>query len=138
MNHLVEILAVLGIFFAPITMVVLIFWFKSSERRKRHQLQAQIAMKALESGQPMPDDLFAELQKPAKKRNPLNTGIICIAVGVGIALAGWFVPSILLGDDMGTRIASLGILGVIPVLIGIAYLLIHFIEKKKRAGEGGR
>ena len=125
------IVAVLGIFFVPAAMVVLIVWFRNNARNKRYQLQADLYAKALEKGQPVPVDLFAE---PVKRRNPLNTGIICIAVGIGIALFIWLsggaIPSVNF-----TQAASIGI---IPFLIGVAYVIIHFIEKGKTTNEDAK
>ena len=126
------VLAVIGIFFVPAVLVILIVWFKSNEKRKRYQLQAELYAKALEKGQPISADLFAELKK---KRNPLNTGIICIAVGIGIALFIWLSKGAISGSAQIGRAASLG---VIPFLIGVAYMIIHFIEKKNAAKEDAK
>ena len=127
-----DVLAVIGIFFLPIVMVILIVWFKSNDRRKRYQLQAELATKALEMGQSVPTDLFAELKK---KRNPLNTGIICIAVGIGVALFIWLSKGAIPGSVQIGKAASLGI---IPFLIGVAYVIIHFIEKGKSGNEDAK
>ena len=126
------VLAVIGIFFVPAALVILIVWFKSNEKRKRYQLQAELYAKALEKGQPVPADLFAE---PKKKRNPLNTGIICISVGIGVALFIWLAKGAVPG---GTQIGKAASLGIIPFLIGVAYVIIHFIEKKKTVNENAQ
>jgi len=132
MDDLVSILGVIGIFFLPIIMVILALWFKSSERRKYYQLQAELYAKAIEKGQPVPTDWFAA--KPKKKHNPLNTGIILIAVGIGVSLFIWLTNDAIEGAKM-SKAASLGI---IPFLIGVAYLLIHFIEQKKAKNENAQ
>jgi 4-hydroxybenzoate polyprenyltransferase len=111
------VIAYVAILLIPAVMIILIVWFISIERRKRHQLQTEIYTKALEKEQPMPTDLFAE---PKKKRKPLNIGIICIAVGISMGLA--------LNKDAAS-------LGFIPFFIGVAYVIIHFIEKKKAVGD---
>ena len=121
-------LAIIGIFFVPAVLVILIVWFKSNEKRKRYQLQAELYAKALEKGESVPADLFADLKK---NRNPLNTGIICIAVGIGISVFLWMASGIELSVHEAGKVASLG---VIPFLIGVAYVIIHFIEKKNAAG----
>jgi len=123
--YLIPVLAIIGIFFVPIVMVILIVWIVSNEKRRRNQLQADLYAKALEKGQPIPDipaDWFAE-----KKGNPLNTGIICIAVGIGISLFIWLSK----GAIPGVELSKAAALGIIPFLIGVAYVLIHFIEKGK-------
>ena len=123
-------IAIIGVFFVPAAMIVLIVWFKSNERRKRYQLQAEVYTKALEKGQSVPDDLFVEPKK--KDASPLNTGIICIAIGVGLSIFIGMVVSIRTNIDEAIKIAGIGI---IPLLIGIAFVIIHFIEKRKAKNE---
>lgn len=113
-------LGIIGIFFLPIIMVILIVWFKSDENRKRNRLQAELYAKALEKGQEIPADIFAP---PPKQVNYLNRGIICIAAGLGISLFLWLATN----DFDRMRAASLGI---IPFFIGIGYLVIYFLNKK--------
>jgi len=88
--------------------------------RKRYQWQAGFFAKALEKGVSMPPDFFVGL---TKKRNSFNTGVICIAVGVGISLSVWLVQGSIYKGGFS--------LGIIPFFIGVAYVIIHFIEKKK-------
>ena len=129
-----SVLAILGVFFVPAAMVVLIVWFKSKERGKRQHLQAELYAKALEKGQPIPADLFVEPLKDKQKRNPLNTGIICIAVGIGVALFIWMSG----GAVPGVELKKAASLGIIPFFIGVAYVLIHFLEKGKNASEDAK
>jgi len=126
-NVLIPVIAIIGIFFLPILMVILIVWFATNERRKRYQLQTELYAKALEKGQPNPADFFKDLEIK-KKRNPLNTGIICIAVGIGITLFLWLSKGAIID---GVELSKASALGVIPFLIGVAFVIIHFIEKKK-------
>ena len=113
---------------APFIFVILSVWFKSVETRKRDQLQAELYDKALEKGQPIPSDLFV---MPSKKRNPLNSGIICIAIGVGISLALWLI-SILAGDpDIEKVFRVFATIGIVPFFVGIAFVIIHIISKKQ-------
>ena len=96
--------------------------------------------KALEKGQPIPDGLFVEPQKPQKKRYALNTGIICTAAGIGISLAFWLVSvfAAQLNEIAPAVFMSFMSVGIIPILIGIAFLIIHLIEKKKAANENAK
>jgi len=121
---MVNALGIFGVFFVPAAMVVLIVWLSNNAKTKRYQLQADLYAKAIEKGQSVPTDWFVE---PKKQRNPLNTGIICIAVGLGIALFLW-----LAGD---VDIKNSATVGFIPFFIGVAFVVIHFIEKKKTADE---
>jgi len=123
------VVAIIGIFFVPAALIILIVWFRSNAKHKRYQLQADLAAKALEKGLPVPTDLFVE---PERKRKPLNTGIICIAIGIGIMLFLWlFFKS----ADLHEGIAALASIGFIPFLIGVAFVIIHFIEKGKNGNQ---
>ena len=136
---LVPIFGIIGVFFVPAVLVILIVWSRNDARKKRYQLQADLAAKALEKGQTVSADLFADLER---KSNPLHTGIILIAVGVGVALFIWLAQS---GVHSGSTAYQIGYkfgraasLGIIPFLIGVAYLIIHFIEKKKATNENAK
>jgi len=132
---LIAVVAIIGVFFIPVVAVILIIWIIFNARRKRYQLQADLYAKAIEKGQPVPADLFAA--ELPKKRNPLNTGIICIAVGIGIALFIWLSKGAVPG---GVQVQHVGAasLGIIPFLIGVAYVIIHFIEKGKATEEDAK
>ena len=104
------------IFAVPFLFTVLIIWISANEKHKRNQLKAEVYLKALEKGQPLQPDLFTD-----KNENPLNTGIILTLVGIGISIMMWFIA--------GEKFAAVGL---IPFLIGIAFLLIHYIEKRKK------
>ena len=131
------VLAIIGIFFVPVVMIILIVWFRSNERRNRYQLQAEVYAKAIEKGQSIPDDLFAELQK---KRNPLQKGIILIATGIGVSLMFVLmaIPATRIDHEAFDGMMTAASLGVLPLIIGVAYVLIHFIEKKKDVGENAK
>jgi EamA domain-containing membrane protein RarD len=106
----------------PFVMVIFVVGFAIYEKIRKQQIQADLYAKALEKGQPIPADLFAD---DKRKRNPLNTGIICMAAGIGTALFFWLTAGA--GDRL-----EVAALGIIPFLIGVAYLIIHFIEKKQQ------
>ena len=130
-----EILAIIGIFFVPAVLVILIVWFRNNVRNKRYQLQADLYAKALEKGQPVPADLFAA--EPERKRSPLNTGIILMSAGLGISLL-FVLMAISLANfepDAFFGLMSAASVGVVPFLVGVGYLIIHYIEKKKASAE---
>ena len=126
MIHLIPVIALT----LPFVFVIVIEWMKSQERRKRYDLQAELYAKALEKGQPIPMDVFVN---PKKKIKPLNIGIICIAIGIG--LASFFglmsISFAELGASVSITFRSVASMGIIPFLVGVAFLIIHFIEKKK-------
>ena len=127
----------LVIFGFPVIMIILIVWFKSNERIKRYQLQADLYAKALEKGQTVPADLFAEPEKKENKTS-LKSGIICMVTGIGIALTAWILYILLneIMSNMGEKVVLVflkifGSIGIIPFMIGIAFLIIHFADNKK-------
>jgi len=123
----VAIMALFGIFFLPIIMIILIVWFITRANMMRNRLQADLYAKAIEKGVELPQSFFT---REKKKRNPLNPGIICVAIGLGISL--FFVTLELFGNKGAANGAAIGI---IPFFIGIAYLLIWFMNKKQNAKE---
>jgi len=131
------VLAILGVFFVPATMIVLIVWFRNDAKKKRYQLQADLYAKALEKGQSVPTDLFADLEV---KRNPLNTGVILLSAGVGISLLFVLMAFSLVKvePDAFFGLMSAASVGVVPFLVGVGFLTIHFIEKKKAAKENAK
>jgi len=106
------------VFTVPFIFAVSIIWIKSIEKRKRDQMKAELFIKLLEKGQPISADLFAQFDK---EDSPLRTGIILTLTGIGMSLMLWFIAN--------QRIATVGIL---PLLMGIASLIIHFVEKRKK------
>ena len=129
-----EFILVLIVIFIPFVFTIIVTLLQSNERRKRYQLQVDLYIKALEQGHTLPTEWLAE---PLKKRNSLKTGLICIAVGIGVSL---FIGlgSISMGHvqesgfpEFAKLCFSFTSLGIIPFLIGIAYVIIHFIERKK-------
>ena len=121
----------------PFIFVIAIQWLKTKEKCKQYDLQAELYAKALEKGQVLPTEVFAKPVKPGKKNKPLHTGIICMAAGIGIALMFWIMSICFaqLDADASTALISVASVGVIPFAVGVAFFIIHFIEKKKSANE---
>ena len=123
------------IFFVPAIMIVLLVWLKSWERIKRYRLQADLYAKAIEKGESIPslsNDFFAE---PEKKSSGLKSGIICIAIGVGITLSLLLMAPLFgqIDDEKFVPVFQmLALIGIIPALIGVAFVIVHFIEKGGR------
>jgi len=136
LNNAMNWYAIIGIivFVIPFIFAIIIIWLNYSGNKKRRQLQAEVYVKAIENGQPISSDLFVENKK---KTNPLNTGIICIAVGIGISLFA-LLMIVLGGKDMSGTFRLIGSLGIIPFFIGIAFVIIHFMGKKKDGSEDAK
>ena len=122
----------------PFVFVIAVLWIQFIEKHKRRQLLADLYLKALEKGQSVPEDLFAE---PKKKFSSLNTVIICIAVGIALSLCAWLIiliPGANMKIDALIFFKLIGSLGIIPFLIGVAFLIIHFFGKKNSTTENAK
>lgn len=83
--------------------------------RTRQEVQDTIRS-ALERGQPLTPDILDRLGQPGRPRNAdLRRGIICIALGLGLAGFG-----VILADTDALR--PLIATGLVPFLIGLAYV----------------
>lgn len=146
-----SVFTVLLIFGIPAAMVVLIVWITSNNKRDRLRLKADLYAKALEKGEKIPEDLLEPTyMKPLKealevrdseldnvKENSLNVGLILMGAGVGISVFIG-VLSILLGQiervvehDIHLYFRAATALGILPFLMGVAFVIIHFINKNK-------
>ncbi len=121
-----EIIVPLGSFAMVAAIVCLPFYFKSRERREMQRtLRA-----AIEKGQPMPPEVIEAMTKnvklPPTRLRDLRTGIIWLAVGIGVGLATYFGDFIhSSGDFDGFGIAC------IPAVIGVAYIVLSFFNPNK-------
>ncbi|PHY19984.1 DUF6249 domain-containing protein [Caulobacter sp. BP25] len=121
-----EIIVPIGAFAMVVAIVVLPFYFKSKERR---EMQATVRA-AIEKGQPLPPEVIETLTKsvklPPSRLRDLRTGVIWLAVGIGVALATYFGDFLDGdGDFDGFAIAS------IPAVIGVAYIVLSFFNPNK-------
>ena len=92
------LLIILTIFlFAPIGIIIAIFYFVNKNRREKYRL-AQMAM---QNGQPIPNDLLNEKQDDWD-RNDYQAGIRQMFTGIGLAI---FLGIIL--DELGIGIGAL-------------------------------
>lgn len=96
--------------------IVLIVFFSTKHRKEREKARNELYLKSMEAGQPLPEKFFEE---PVKQSSNLKKGAIWLAVGLGVMIFGLFES-----DD------SLTGMGAIPAFIGVAFLLVYFIEKK--------
>jgi len=115
MEVLIPITAMLSTFGAAA--VILVFLIIYNYRKR--QLQGQEIMAAIEKGIEVPFP-------PPKKRNYLNLGLVWTFVGVAFTLALWF----------SARIMEAAAWGFLPIALGLAFLLIGYLEKRKKASEG--
>jgi hypothetical protein len=112
---LVPLFGVIFTFATPIVLVALILRY----RMKRARLLHQTITTMVEKGVPVPAEL---LNPPRRSKSDLRNGIVLIAVGVGLAI--FF--AVTTGDS-----GAWGI-GVIPLLLGIGFIIAWRIERKNK------
>ena len=116
----IAIVAIVMIFGMPIMVVVAVLYAGHRKRR----VASELASKFLDSGQPVPPEVWQGLAGDTTPRSNLHKGMMMLGIGAGVFLAFWFMGA----DDAA-------FLALIPLFIGIAQLLIWKLEKGK-AGSG--
>lgn len=122
-----EVLIPLAPFLMVVAIVVIPAWLKSRERR---EMQATLRS-AIEKGQPLPPEVIETISKdnvkpPATAARDLRTGVILLAVAVGIAIFGYAVSF----AEMDAYYPIVGI-AAIPGMIGLAFIILSFFNKNK-------
>ena len=115
MGGVVALLAVILVFGTPIIIVIAILVHKAARTRRIHQTVVALA----EKGLPVPPDLFID-KSSADTSSPLHKGVILIAVGIGLTIFFLSMPN---------RHAAWGV-GMIPLMIGVGYLIVWKLEGK--------
>ncbi len=126
----------------PFIMIILITWLKSRERQARYRMQSDLYVKTLEKGHSVtfPEQIFAEPEKKQKRNGALKAGLICIAVGVAVSLVLWLMgysfgnSELPKAESVSEVFMILAYLGILPFMVGVAFMIIHLFEKKQNAG----
>lgn len=117
-EQVIPIIAIvmMSVFGAPILIVGLLLYFGFSRSRMMHKTVRMM----VEKGQPVPEAL---LNPPphVRKRSDLRRGVILLMIGTGLMV---FLGAV--NDWEGGAWA----LGLIPLLIGVGYLLVWMLEGK--------
>lgn len=110
---------------APFIFVILLIFISNRSRERERIRKYDLYHKSLEMGQTIPESFFDEPEKKRKGSN-LQRGIIFLMVGLALVIAsqvGHFLENFML------------IGGIIPAMVGIGYILVHFLEKPKNPEE---
>ena len=113
---LIATLSILLIFGTPIMLVAAILYAGHRKRR----LASDTASQFLANGQTVPPEVWQGLAGDASPRSNLHKGMIMLGAGLGIFLCFWLIGSM-----------KAAYLGLIPLFIGIAQLLIWKLENNK-------
>ncbi|MCF8504326.1 MAG: DUF6249 domain-containing protein [Caulobacter sp.] len=126
MQDLIPLVAVSMPFIMVIAIVVVPAILKSRERR---EMQSTLRA-AIDKGQPVPPEVIDALTRNVKvaptSLSDMRTGIIWLAVGLGLAAFGFLVGY----EEAEAFHPMLGI-AVIPSVIGLAYIALSFFNPNK-------
>jgi hypothetical protein len=114
------------LFGAPVLIVAAIMFFSYLKSRSLHRTVREMVAK----GQPVPPELFATPGTRIRTRSDLRRGVILMTVGVGLM--------IFFGAVSDWERGGPWVIGVIPFLIGAAYLALGKLEGPKRENNGTR
>ena len=103
---------------SPYIAAAVIVWLIVAAKMARRKLTHETIRLMIEKGQPIPPELFLDPKKP---HNDLRTGVVLIAVGIGI-MAFYHASHI---DNVST-------LGLIPLLMGIGYIVVWKIQGSEK------
>lgn len=115
MGGVVAIVAIILAFSTPVIIVIAILVHKARRTNRIHQTVVALA----EKGLPIPPDLFVD-RAPVETNSTLHKGVILTAVGLGLII--FFLTT--------ERHGPWGA-GMIPLLMGLGYLIVWKLEGKK-------
>ena len=112
----------LGVPLGSFAMVVGIVWLGVGLKLKRNKMLHETIRLMIDKGQPIPPELLQPQELASRPRSDLRTGLVMIAVGIGLSLL------LISLHDLPRGIAAVG---VIPFLMGVAFLIAWKIESNK-------
>jgi Domain of unknown function (DUF6249) len=110
-KYVIPIVAIVFGTAVPVLLAALVVWYQLRKTERIHDLALRLA----ERGQPVPPELFAGTHS---KQSDLRRGLVLIGLGIGLAIclaqfeAPWSI-------------------GLIPLFMGIGYLLVWKLETGK-------
>lgn len=125
---------IVGIVFGSLTAIIVgPNWLKSREKREMQETLRH----AIDKGQDMPPEVIDALTKDVSRNLPsrtkdIRTGIIWLAVGLGLAAFG-LITGNSFGNDWDGNNFNAGMLGfsAIPTTIGLAFIALSFFNPNK-------
>jgi len=115
-TDMVAIFVPIAMFIFSFFTVFIVLYFQRKDREAKYR----VIEKALEHGQTLPEEIF-EKKKVKRQWSAVRTGIILVTFGIGIFL------TFLLIDEK-----EASFLGIIPIFLGLGFLLIGWVENKKK------
>lgn len=116
MGAMVPIVAITFSLGAPVIIVALFLMYSHRKRTQR----AELVAKFIDADREVPQELLQAFNNEARDANYLHSGLTLVGVGIGVLIA--------LGILAGWKV---GAIGLIPLFIGLARLLIWKISTNK-------
>lgn len=110
----------------PLSIVVLSLRFVRQQTDARYRTLLQLA----EKGVDLPLDVLAERRRPHDDR---RRAIVLLSGGLGLMLCLLALP---VRTDQGQSIGEIWGIGLLPVMIGLGYLLNWWLETRAGASDG--
>ena len=118
------ILVPIAMFLGLTVIISLFFWFRY---RARGDMQ-QTFRTAIDKGQELTPEIIDRLgNPPPPKHKDLRLALIWLAIAVGLALCGFFVP-----DPSGHALQGCLAGAAFPFAIGIAYMIMWRVAESER------
>ena len=121
-------MSVVGIFWAAIVLIVVAGSFFSYRAQASHHRMIE---KLAEKGQPIPPELLAGGGREYRRyRNPVQSGIFLMCIGVALAVFFWAMSG---GGDIvvdGHMPHWLPVIGIFPFMTGLARLLGGMFDRR--------
>jgi hypothetical protein len=105
---------------SPFIFVILIIVVISVSKHFRQKRMQELHMKYLEAGKEIPADMSKIFRE--YRNNPMRRAIVLIMVGFGIMVSMYFV--------VPNDAPNIWTIGLIPLFVGLGFLIVHFFEKK--------
>jgi hypothetical protein len=104
----------------PFVFIIILVLIIAITKHRRQSKMQELHMKYIESGKEIPDEMNKIFRE--YRNGPLKRAIILITVGLGMMLCLFIiVPS----DE-----PNIWTIGLIPLFVGLGFLIVHFFEKK--------
>lgn len=117
-SHIVEIFGVIFIFGGPFIATVAIVWLCLHHATLRRRSREQLIAMAIERGYALPDGFY----DTTKTKSRLQSGLVWLMWGIGLIIVLTCLGS-----------PSLGTIGIIPLLVGVAKLITYYVEDRPSA-----
>lgn len=110
----------------PLAIIVLILCFLRQQTEARYRTLLKLA----EKGVDLPLDVLAERRRPHDDR---RRGIVLLSGGLGLMLCLLALP---VQTEDGQRIGEIWGIGLLPMMMGLGYLLSWWLETRAGASDG--